>query len=145
MGQKQSSWPGSRLHRREGENRSASPRSSRTNADYRLSRAPLSRVEGGDGVVDGCDGADVRPQSSIPHALDDLTQLGAIGLDDEVDGHAVDRPCLGWSDNGHQHSSGSDQTSGSLPDVAADEIEHQIDCADVFEGLVVEIDELVRA
>src|SRR5262249_37747456 len=98
--------------RREGENRSTSPRSSRMDADGRLSRAPLSRVEGGNGVVDGCDGTNVRPQSSIPHALDDLTQLGAIGLDDEVDGHAVDGPCLGWSDNGHQRSSGSDQTSG---------------------------------
>src|SRR5262249_53063320 len=66
-------------------------------------------------------------------------------FDDEVDSHAVDGPHLGWSDNGHQRSSGADQTSGSLPDVAADEIEHQIDGADVFESLVVEIDELVGA
>ena len=27
----------------------------------------------------------VRPESSIPHPLADLTQLGAIGLDNEVD------------------------------------------------------------
>src|SRR5512143_762673 len=50
---------------------------SRTNADDRLPRASLGRVEGGDGFVEGRDGADVRPQSSVPHSLDDLTQLGA--------------------------------------------------------------------
>src|SRR6185369_16863127 len=31
------------------------------------------------------------------------------------------------------------------PDVAADEIEHQIDAADVFQGVVLEVDELLRA
>ena len=39
----------------------------------------------GDGVVEGRDVADVRPQSSVLHPLDDLTQLGAIGLDNEVE------------------------------------------------------------
>src|SRR5262245_7874504 len=58
---------------------------SRTNADDRLPRASLGRVEGGDGIVEGRDVADVRPQSSVPHPLDDLTQLGTIGLDNEVD------------------------------------------------------------
>jgi hypothetical protein len=48
---------------------------SRANANYRLPRASLGRIEGGDGVVDGGDGADVRPQSSVPHPLDDLAQL----------------------------------------------------------------------
>src|SRR5215469_3014745 len=33
--------------------------------------------------------ADVRPQSSVPHPLDDLTQLGAIGLESEVDRQAA--------------------------------------------------------
>src|SRR5215472_8215808 len=52
---------------------------SRTNADDRLPRDPLGldplgRVQGGDGVVEGRDVADVRPQSSVPHPLDDLTQ-----------------------------------------------------------------------
>jgi hypothetical protein len=40
---------------------------------------PLIRfglVEGGDGVIEGRDVANVRPQSSVPHPLDDLTQLG---------------------------------------------------------------------
>jgi hypothetical protein len=42
-------------------------------------------VEGGNGIVESRDGADVRAQSSIPNALNDLTQLGTIGLDNEID------------------------------------------------------------
>ena len=34
--------------------------------------------------------ADVRAQSSVPHPLDDLTQLGTIGLDNEVNRQAID-------------------------------------------------------
>jgi hypothetical protein len=49
------------------------PESSRTNADDRLPRAPLGRVEGDDSLVEGRDVADVRLQSSVPHPLDDLT------------------------------------------------------------------------
>jgi hypothetical protein len=67
---------------------------SRTNANDRLPRASLGRVEGGDGTFEGRDSADVRPQSSVPHTPDDLTQLGAIGLDNEVHGEAVGRPRL---------------------------------------------------
>ena len=55
------------------------------NADDCLSLASLSRVEGGDGVIEGRDIADVRPQPSVPDPLDDLTELAAIGLDNEVD------------------------------------------------------------
>src|SRR5262245_45322569 len=44
---------------------------SRTNADDRLPADPLSRIESGDGIVEGRDVADVRPQSSVPHPLDD--------------------------------------------------------------------------
>src|SRR5262249_49911870 len=106
---------------------------------------PRGRVERGDRMVEGRDGADVRPQSSVPHALDDLAQLGTIGLDDEVDRQAVGGPRLGWPDDGHQWSSGSNQACGPLPDVAADDIEHQIDSADVFEDVVLEVDELLRA
>src|SRR6266478_8336406 len=65
------------------------------NADDRLSLASLGRVEGGDGIVESRDVADVRPQSTIPHPLDDLTQLGAIGYDDEVDSQAARGPRLG--------------------------------------------------
>src|SRR5262249_15869781 len=62
---------------------------SRTNADDRLPLASLGPVEGGDGVVEGRDVADVRPQSSVTHPLDDLTQLGAIGHENKVDRQAV--------------------------------------------------------
>src|SRR6516162_5058237 len=103
---------------------------SRTNAEDRLPLASLGRVQGGDGVVEGRDVADVRPQPSVTHPLDDLTQLGTIGLDNEVDRQAVVGPRLGRPDDGHQCSSGSNQACGPLLDVAADDIEHQIDEAE---------------
>src|SRR5215475_6830071 len=118
---------------------------SRTNADDRLPLATLGPVEGGDGVVEGRDVADVRPQSSVTHPLDDLTQLGAIGHENKVDRQAVGGPRLGWPGDGHQRSSGSNQACGPLPDVAADDIENQIDSADVFEDVVLQVDELLRA
>src|SRR4051812_48562810 len=67
----------------------------RTNADDRLPADPLGRIEGGDGIVEGCDVADVRPQPSVTHPPDDLTQLRTIGLDNEVDRQAVGGPRLG--------------------------------------------------
>ena len=70
-----------------------------------LLRAP--RRQGGDGVVEGRDGANVRSQSSVPHPLDDLTQLGTIGFDNEVDRQAVVGPRLGRPDDGHPSVSGS--------------------------------------
>src|SRR6476660_4250901 len=118
---------------------------SRTNADNRLPLASLGPVEGGDGVVEGRDVADVRPQSSVPYPLDDLTQLGAIGHENEVDLQAVGGPRLGRPGDGHQCSSGPDHACGPLPDVAADDIENQINSADVFEDVVLEVDELLRA
>src|SRR5689334_25027866 len=102
------------------------------NADDRLSLASLSWVEGGDGIVEGRDVADVRTQSSVPHPPDDLTQLGTIGLDNEVDRQAVGGPRLRRPYDGHQRSPGSNQTRGPPLDVAADDIENQIDSADVF-------------
>src|SRR2546429_252422 len=129
----------------EGRTGGCVPESSRTNADDRLPLASLGRVEGGDGIVEGRDGADVRPQSSVPHTLHDLTQLGTIGLDNEIDRQAVGGPRLGRSDDGHQRSPGSNQTRGPLLDVAADDIENQVDSADVFQRVVVEVDELLRA
>jgi len=65
------------------------------NADDRLSLASLGRIEGGDGIVESRDVADVRPQPTIPHPLDDLTQLGAIGYDDKVNSQAASGPRLG--------------------------------------------------
>jgi hypothetical protein len=55
-----------------------------SNLDDRLPRASLGRVEGGDGIIECRDVANVGPQSSVPHPLHDLTQLGTIGLDDKV-------------------------------------------------------------
>jgi hypothetical protein len=37
------------------------------------------------------------------------------------------------------------KTRGPLPDVAADDVEDQIDSADVLQGVVIEVDELLRA
>src|SRR6516164_1652848 len=138
----QSDDVGSRSNNRRAE---TDVESSRTNADDRLPLASLGRVQGGDGFVEGRDVADVRPQSSVTHPLDNLTQLGTIGLDNEVDRQAVGGPCLGRPDDGHQCSSGSNHACGPLLDVAADDIEHQIDAADVFQPFVVEVDELLRA
>ena len=55
-----------------------------SNLNDRLPRASLGRVEGGDGIIECRDVANVGPQSSVPHPLDDLTQLGTIGLDNKV-------------------------------------------------------------
>src|SRR6266480_1938796 len=120
----------------------AIPESSRANANDRLPRASLGRVEGGDGIVEGRDGADVRPQSSVPHPLDDLAQLGTIGLDNEVDRQPVGWPCLARPDDGHQRSSGSNQARVLFFDVAAADIKHPLSLHDVFQGVVLEVDEL---
>src|SRR5213596_2214397 len=109
------------------------------NANDRLSLDPLGRVEGGNRI------ADVSPQPTIPDPLDELTQLGAIGYNDEVDSQAVSRPRLGRASNGHQRSSGANHARRPLRDVAAEDIENQIDPADIFQGVAIEVDELLRA
>src|SRR3954447_24451691 len=93
----------------EADGQVADPEPSRTNANDRLPLASLGRVECGDGIVEGRDLADVRPQSSVPHPLDDVTQLGAIGLDNEVDRQSLGGVGLDRADDGHQRSSGLDQ------------------------------------
>src|SRR6185369_8166720 len=105
----------------------------RANADDRLSLDPLGRIERRNGIVEGRDVADNRPQTSVPHPLDNLTKLRAIGHDNEVDRQAVGRPCLRRPCDGHECSAGSDQTRGPRSDVAADDIEYQIDPADVVQ------------
>lgn len=122
-----------------------SPCRSRKNPDDSLPRAPFGRVEDGDCIVEGRDVADVRPQSSVPHSLDDLAQLGTIELDNEVDRQTVGGPRFGRPNDGHQYSSGSNQACGPLLDVTADHIEHQIDSTNVFQCVILEVDELVRA
>src|SRR5512143_1649302 len=115
------------------------------NADDPLSLDPLGRVEGGNRIVEGSHVADVCPQPTNPGSLDALTQLDPIGYDDEVDSQAVSGPRLGRAGDGHQRSSGADQARRPLGDVAAEDIEHQVDLADFFQGVVVEVDELLRA
>src|SRR3982750_1165144 len=45
-------------------------------------------------------------------------------------------PPLGWTGDGHQRSPGTNQARRPLSDVAADDIENQIDLADTFQGIV---------
>src|SRR3954452_14631234 len=127
-------WPGSSVagefHQHPPLLRCCPPESSEhsgSNADDRLSLEPLGGVEGCNGFVEGCGGSDVGAQPSVPHPLRDLTQLGAIGLDDEIHCQAVSRAGLDGADDGHQRSSSLDQGRGALLDVAADDIEDQID------------------
>src|SRR5690349_7483466 len=87
----------------------------------------------------------MRPQPSVPDALDDLAQLRTIGLDNEVDRQTVHGARFARPDDGHQRPPGSNETRGSLSDVAADEVEHEVDVTDVFERVVLEVDELLRA
>src|SRR5689334_20177800 len=80
----------------------------------------------------------------MPDPPDELTQLRAIGYDDEIDGQAVSGPRLGRAGDGHQRSSCANHTGRPLRDVAAEDIEDQIDPADTFQGVVIEVDELLR-
>ena len=73
-------------------------------------------------------------------SLDYLASLGAIGLDDEVDRQPVRERFLDRPDDGHQRPSSPNQARGPLADVAADQIEHQIDLADIFQPFVLEVD-----
>src|SRR5246127_2668948 len=115
------------------------------NADDRLSLDPLGRVEGGNRTVEGSHVADVCPQPTDPDSLDELTQLGAIGYDDEVDSQAARGPRLGRAGDGHQRSSGANRARRPLRDVAAEDIENQVDPADIFQGVVIEVYELLCA
>src|SRR6516165_6709167 len=115
------------------------------NADYLLSLDPLGPVEGGNSIVEGSHIADVCPQPTNPDPLDELTQLGSIRYDDEVDSQAAGGPRLGRAGDGHQRSSGANHARRPFRDVAADDIENQVDFADVFQGVVIEVDELLCA
>src|SRR5947207_11770805 len=115
------------------------------NADDRLSLDPLGPVEGGNRIVEGSRVANVCPQPTNPKPLDELTHLGAIGYDDEVDSQAPRGPRLGRAGDGHQRSSDANHARRPLRDVAAEDIENQIDPADIFQGVVIEVDELLCA
>ena len=114
-------------------------------ADDRLSLGPLRPVEGGDGIVEGSHVADICAQPTNSDPLDELTQLGGIWYDDEVDSKAGRGPRLGRAGDGYQRSSGANHARRPLRDVAAEDIENQIDSADIFQGVVIEVDELLCA
>jgi len=114
-------------------------------ADDRLPLDSLGPVEGGNRIVEGNHLADVCPQPTVPDPLDELTHLGPIGYDDKVNSEAARGPRLGRAGNGHQRSSCANHTRRPLRNVAADDIENQIDFADVFQRVVIEIDELLCA
>src|SRR5215831_9771383 len=114
-------------------------------ANDRLSLAPFGPVEGGNRIVEGSHLADVCPQPTNPDPLHELIQLGAIRYDDEVDSQAARGPRLGRAGDGYQRSSGANHARRPLRDVAAEDIENQIDLADVFQSVVIEVDELLCA
>src|SRR4051794_40306045 len=124
---------------------SACPESLRTNADDRLSLDPIGAVERGNGIVEGSHVADVCSQPAMPGSLDNLSQLSAIGYDNIVDSPAARGSRLGWAGDGHHCSSRPYHARRPLRDVAAEDIENQIDFADVFQGVVIEVDELLCA
>jgi len=107
------------------------------NADDRLSRTSLGRIEDGDSIIQARYGPDICPQSSIPRPLDDLGQLKAIRLNNEVNCHTIDGPRLRRPDDRNQNSSCANQARGTLADISAYEIEHEIDFADLFQSLVL--------
>ena len=119
--------------------------SSRTGANYRLSTDPLGAVEGGNSIVEGRDVADVCPQPTYSDLLDEFTQSGGIWCDDEIDSQAVSGSRLRRASNGHQRSSGANHACRPLADIAAEDIEYQIDLADVFKDVVIEVNELLCA
>src|ERR1700747_3613387 len=99
------------------------------NANDRLSLDPFGPVEGGNCIVEGSHVANVCPQPTNPDPLDELTQLGAISFDDEVDSQAARGPRLGRAGDGHQRSSGANYARRPLRDVAAEVIDKEMDLA----------------
>ena len=115
------------------------------NANDRLSLDSFGPVEGGNPLVEGSPVADVCPQPPKPDPPDELIQLAAVWYNDEIDSQAAGGPRLGRTGDGHQRSSGANYARRPLRDVAAEDIENQIDPADIFQGIVLEVDELLRA
>ena len=64
------------------------------------------------------------------------------GQDNSVDRQAVRGTCLGRAGDGHPGSSAANLASGPLLDVSADNVEHEVNAADVIERVVPNVDEL---
>src|SRR5205823_13332319 len=75
----------------------------------------------------------------------DLHQLPRNRLDERVDAQPVDGGSLDGSDPRPQRPARPDDARRAPLDITADDIEDQVDPADVVEILVVEVEELVRA
>jgi hypothetical protein len=71
--------------------------------------------------------------------------LGGIWYDNEINSKAARRPRLGRAGDGHQRSSSANHARRPLRDLTAEDIENQIDLADVFQGIVFEVEELLCA
>lgn len=117
---------------------------SRAYADDGLSLASQGPVQVGEGIIEGQGGADVRPHSTVPHPLtisvgwarsDSTTNSTAKPLAGRASaGPAMVTKCL-RCDSGLQSASG----------VASEDVENQIGRADVFQGVVLEVNELLCA
>src|SRR5690606_36605722 len=97
------------------------------------------------GVVEGSYRADGGAQAAVADAVGQLGQLGAVSLDDEVGRQGVGGAGLGWAGDGHEDAAGSNQCGGALRDVAAEDVEDEVDLANVLQGGAVEVDELLGA
>ena len=112
------------------------------NADDRLSVDPAGRIEGRNGGVEGRCIPDVRPQTSLAQPLDDPTQLDGICFDNKVDCRSVSRPGSGRTCDGHQRSSRPNQACGLIGNIPTENIENQIDSAEVLQLFLLKIEEL---
>ena len=108
------------------------PQSSRANADDRLSLDSLGRVECGDRIPERSHLADVRPQPTTRTRWTSSVNWARSGTTTKSIARPARGPRLCRAGNGHQRPSGANQGRGPLRDVAAEDIENQIDLADIF-------------
>src|SRR5262249_32476450 len=102
-------------------------------------------IERGDRVIERGDRADVSAQTSVAHALDDLSQLSPVGLDDEVDGQSIGGLLFRRPDDRDQDPARLDEARRPFSDVPAEEIEPQVAGAAVCGGTALEVDDLAGA
>jgi hypothetical protein len=89
--------------------------------------------------------ADDRSQSARAWSPCELTQLVAIGLDDEEDRLAVGRPGCRWVDDGDQGAALAHEGCRAVADGTADDIEYEVDFTDFLKPVLLQIDEAIRA
>src|SRR5690606_37315234 len=99
----------------------------RANANNLLSFNPICRIEGGNSIIERRYMADVCLQTSLTQPLYNFTQLAGNRFDHKINCRSVSWSGLGWTCDGYQCSSWSNQTRGLTGDVSAEYIKHQID------------------